>query len=164
MEINFRELFYLILTIGFGSSAIVCFILSLLKKPQMIELAMATFLFSGLFFSLYDSTKKEKIAPIQYENKVVCGEFLGESRGGKPAYRVGGIGYTLQFNLENYGYVIYNNINMGRQDISTGVNYNKILSMRKLCLKIRTQAGYQKWGEDIRIVDYWSQDSSVKNN
>lgn len=149
------EYLYLVLMVGFGLVAAISFIVGIFNKPKMLELSMACALFAGLLFSFYNSIQKEKLPPLQYETEVVCGVFLSESRGGGSGYRAGGNGYIYYFNLERYGSVMYRNINMGKKDISSGADYNKMIVDSKVCLKIRKPLGQNIWNEDIKIIDYW---------
>jgi hypothetical protein len=149
------EYIYLVLTVSLGLVAAISFIIGIFNKPKMLELSMACALFAGLLFSFYNSKQKEKLPPLQYETEVVCGKFIRESNAGRPSYRAGGKGYTFYFNLEHYGFVMYQNINMGRKDISSATDYNKMILDSKVCLKIIKPVKQNIWNEDIKIIDYW---------
>ena len=91
-----------------------------------------------------------KVDDIKYEEEEVCGFF--ESLNKYP--RGGGLTtYTLMLNLDRYGSIVYDNVNINKYDESSKVNYGLLSKDIRFCFLIKKPKYENKWDSNFRILN-----------
>jgi len=91
-----------------------------------------------------------KVDDIKYEEEEVCGFFLSLNK--NP--RGGGLTtYTLMLNLDRYGSIVYDNVNINKYDESSKVNYGLLSKDRRFCFLIKKPKYENKWDSNFRILN-----------